>query len=273
MNYHQSQNSFTIHSLMIIRNGDAVVDATFFPFAQGAVHNIASDTKSFMSTLIGIAIDQGYIKSVAQPVLDFFPDRTVANLDASKEAMTLEDLLTMRSGFKCTPQQMELTLQEMMASPDWVQFTLDLPMAAEPGTSYVYCSPNVHLLSAIIQETTGMSAEDFAREYLFGPLGFSDVIWKTDPQGINRGWGDLMLDPHDMAKLGYLFLNEGQWDGQQVLSSAWVEKATSPLTRHNLAISDYGYLWWVDPAGAYMKRPVLVDRRSMFYLNRTRLWS
>jgi hypothetical protein len=175
----------------------------------------------------------------------------VANLDANKEAMTLEDLLTMRSGFKCVNQPTEVTLSEMRASPDWSQFVLDLPMASEPGTRYVYCSPNVHLLSAIIQKTTGMSALAFAQENLFGPLGVSDVFWPSDPQENNWGWGDLKLAPHDIAKLGYLFLNKGLWDGQPVVSAAWVETATSALTQHNLANSDYGYLWWVDPSGSY----------------------
>jgi hypothetical protein len=196
-----------------------------------------------MSTLIGIAIDQGTIESVGQPVLDFFPERTVANLDANKEAMTLEDLLTMRSGFECINQPTEVTLSEMWASPDWSQFVLDLPMAAEPGTRYVYCSPNVHLLSAVIQETTGMSALAFAQEHLFEPLGVSDVIWPSDPQGNNWGWGDIKLAPHDMAKLGYLFLNKGLWDGQQVVSAAWVKAATSG--------GSYGYLWWLKPSGTY----------------------
>jgi CubicO group peptidase (beta-lactamase class C family) len=243
MDYLQGPTGFTIHSLLIIRNGYLVTDATFYPFAQDVLHDLASATKSFMSTLIGIAIDQGTIESVGQPVLDFFPERTVANLDANKEAMTLEDLLTMRSGFKCINQPTEVTLSEMWASPDWSQFVLDLPMTAEPGTRYVYCSPNVHLLSAIIQETTGMSSLAFAQEYLFEPLGVSDVIWPSDPQGNNWGWGDLKLAPHDMAKLGYLFLNEGSWDGQQVVSAAWVKAATSG--------GSYGYLWWLKPSGAY----------------------
>lgn len=243
MDYLQRPKGFTIHSLLIIRNGYIVTDATFYPFAQGSLHDLASATKSFMSTLIGIAIDQGYIESVGQPVLDFFPERTVANLDANKEAMTLEDLLTMRSGFKCINQPTEVTLSEMWASPDWSQFVLDLPMTAEPGTRYVYCSPNVHLLSAIIQETTRMSALEFAQEHLFGPLGVSDVIWPSDPQGNNWGWGDLKLAPHDMAKLGCLFLNKGLWDGQQVVSAAWVKAATSG--------GSYGYLWWLKPSGTY----------------------
>ena len=251
--YLQNQQGFTIHSLLIIRNGYVVADAYFYPFARGYLHDIASDTKSFTSTLIGIAIDRGYIEGVEQPVLDFFPERTVANLDAGKEAMRLEDLLTMRPGLRCVPEQFEITLQEMMASPDWVQFTLDLPMVAEPGTRYVYCSPTVHLLSAVVQQATGVSALEFAQEHLFGPLGVSNVIWPADSQGHNMGWGDLKLTPHDMAKFGYLFLNEGQWDGRQVVPAAWVETATSPLTRHNLVPSDYGYLWWVDPSGAYFE--------------------
>ncbi len=241
MDYLQEQNGFNIHSLLIIRNGHVVTDAYFYPFAQSrSLHDLASATKSFTSTLIGIAIAQGYIESVEQPVLDFFPESSVANLDANKSAMTLEDLLTMRSGFQCSG---EASVREMMASPDWSQFTLDLPMAAEPGTRYVYCSPNSHLLSAIIQETTGMSALAFAQEHLFRPLGVSDVIWPTDPQGNNWGWGDLKLAPHDMAKLGYLFLNEGRWDGQQVVSAAWAKAATSG--------GSYGYQWWLKPSGAY----------------------
>jgi CubicO group peptidase (beta-lactamase class C family) len=243
MDYLQKQNSFTIHSLLIIRNGYIVTDAYFYPFAQDSLHDLASATKSFTSSLIGIAIDKGYIEGVEQPVLDFFPERTVANLDANKAAMTVEDLLAMRSGFKCINQPTEVTLSEMWASPDWSQFTLDLPMAAEPGARYVYCSPNVHLLSVIIQETTRMSALAFAQEHLFGPLGVSDVIWPSDPQGNNWGWGDLKLAPHDMAKLGYLFLNKGLWDGQQVVSAAWVKAATSG--------GSYGYLWWLKPSGTY----------------------
>lgn len=124
-------------------------------------------------------------------------------------------------------------------------------MTAEPGTRYDYCTPNSHLLSAIIQETTGMSALAFAQQHLFGPLGVSDVVWWADPQGNNWGGGDMRLAPHDMAKLGYLYLNEGLWDDQQVVSAAWVETATSPLTRHSSAYSDYGYQWWVDPFGSY----------------------
>ena len=241
MDYIQEQNSFTIHSLLIIRHGYIVTDAYYYPFAQSYLHGLASATKSLTSSLIGIAIDKGYIESVEQPILNFFPERTVANLDANKEAMTLEDLLTMRSGFECNNADVT---SRILKSSDWVHFALDLPMAAEPGTRYVYCNTNVHLLSAIIQKTTGMSALAFAQEHLFEPLGVSDAIWLSDPQGNNIGSAFLRLTPHDMAKYGHLFLNKGLWDSQQLVSADWVAAATSG--------GSYGYLWWLRPSGAYL---------------------
>ncbi|HWR25224.1 MAG TPA: serine hydrolase [Methanosarcina sp.] len=233
-----------IHSLLIIRNGYVVTDAYFYPFANDSVHDVASVTKSFTATLIGIAISEGYIKGVEQPVLEFFPKRTIANVDANKKAMTLEDLLTMRSGFECINEPSEVTLMQMLASPDWIQFTLDLPMAEEPGTHFVYCSSNSHLLSGIIKETTGINELDYANKNLFKPLGITNIIWPSDPQGNNHGWGDLHLTPHDMAKLGYLYLNKGIWDGKQIVPAEWVVKST----QKHVSLEEgrgYGYQWWV----------------------------
>jgi CubicO group peptidase (beta-lactamase class C family) len=241
IDYLQSQDGLAIHSLLIIRNGHVVTDAAFYPYPPSTLHNLESVTKSFTSTLIGIAIDQGHIESVDSPLLGFFPERTVANLDANKEAMTLANSLTMRSGFECSGSGGS-TDGQMWASPDWVQFALDLPMATEPGVIYNYCNPNPHLLSAIIQETTGMSALAFAEEQLFEPLGIGDAVWATDPGGTNHGYGDLYLAPHDMAKLGYLFLNRGMWEDQQVVSAEWVEAATTSEQSRG-----YGYLWWLNP--------------------------
>lgn len=247
----EHREEYHIHSLTIIRHGYIVADVYVYPFAPGMMHDLASVTKSFTATLLGITIDKGYIESVQQPVLDFFPERTVANLDANKEAITVEDLLTMRSGFECINRPTEVTLFQMMASPDWIQFTLDLHMAEAPGTRFIYCSSNPHLLSGILRETTGMSALEFARKHLFGPLGISEVAWPSDPQGNNHGWGDLSLTPRDMAKLGYLYLHKGLWDGQQVLSTARVTAATSFQTNTHVSFADYGYLWWITPSGEY----------------------
>jgi CubicO group peptidase (beta-lactamase class C family) len=241
MDYLLEQQDYAVHSLLLIRNGYIVLDASFYPYAAGTPHDFASATKSVTATLIGAAMEAEYIASVQQPVLDFFPGRDMANVDARKEAMTLEDVLTMRPGFECIDEPSERTLIEMLQSPDWVQFTLDLPMVTEPGTTWEYCSPGSHLLSAIVQQAAHMNTLDFAQECLFTPLGISDVIWPVDPQGVIRGFGDLRIAPRDMAKIGYLYLMGGVWEDERILPSAWVTAATSAQTD----LDFYGYQWWL----------------------------
>lgn len=240
------QHDIRIHSLLLVRNGYVILEAYFFPFDKDNLHDLASVTKSVTSTLVGIAIDQRKVRSVNEPVADLFPRRTIANGDARKAKLTLADLLTMTSGLACHPEDNELTLHQMMNSKDWLQFMLDLPMTAEPGQNFVYCSGGTHLLSGIISETTGMNALAFARSSLFEPLGIHDVVWPADPNGNNHGWGDLHLRPGDMAKLGYLWLNHGMWDGKQVVSADWVTNSTR-VHAHTSSDSDYGYGWWVRP--------------------------
>jgi beta-lactamase family protein len=129
-----------------------------------------------------------------------------------------------------------------------VQFTLDRPMVAEPGTTFSYCSPGMHLLSAVLTRATGMSELDFARRNLFEPLGIRDVIWPADPQGLNHGWGDLYLYPRDAAKLGYLWLHRGVWDGKQVVSAGWVASSVAVHAAVEGRDADYGYGWWIQRA-------------------------
>ena len=248
----QEQN-YDIHSVTIIRNGYMVADATIYPYDPGSKHIIHSCTKSITSALIGIAIEQGYIESVKQPVLSFFPERTVANLDANKEAMTLEHLLMMASGLECRDSYLYSWrgLFEMMQTDDWVQFMLDLPMAEPPGTRFEYCNGASFLLSAIIQEKTGMSAAAFAEEHLFDPLGISDVAWPANSQGITIGWGELRMRPHDMAKIGYLYLNNGQWNGEQIIPADWVTTSTHRQIAATFT-PGYGYQWWVAGDNIYM---------------------
>jgi CubicO group peptidase (beta-lactamase class C family) len=222
---------------------------------------MASVTKSFTSTLIGIAIGRGHITGVEQPVLELFPGRSVASVDARKRAMTLEDLLTMSSGLDCDAGNNEITLIRMRMSPDWVQFMLDLPMRDDPGSRFEYCSGGSYLLAAIVGESTGKSALEFGRQHLFGPLGIADVSWPVDPQGVhNHGWGDLYVGPHDMAKLGLLYLHGGLWDGEQLLPVGWVEAVTrkhvSFFLRRLLRqdFDGYGYQWWIGSSGFYAAR-------------------
>ena len=247
------EEDYGIDSVSVIRNGYMVVDTYFPPFERGSRHIIHSCTKSIVSTLIGIAIDLGYVEGVDQPVLEFFPERTIANLDANKETMTLEHLLTMSAGLDCQDSYLYRWrgLRQMRQSGDWTQFVLDLPMAAEPGTRFEYCNGVSYLLSAIIQDATGVTTLEFAEEHLFGPLGISDVDWSASPQGVNIGWGELHMTPHDMAKIGYLYLNEGQWAGDQIVPATWVEASTQK--RISATLQDgYGYQWWVDSDDMYM---------------------
>ena len=241
------QNHVNIHSLTIVRNGEVFLDAYFYPYDGSTYHDMASVTKSITTTLIGIAVDQGKLK-LDDPLLSFFPNRTVANRDALKESVTVRHLVSMSSGFSCTAIPKEITLEEMQASPDWVQFALDRPMAREPGKLFVYESPGMHLLSAILQQATGMTALEFARQNLFGPLGITDVCWPSDPQGYSRGGGDLCLHPNDAAKLGFLFLYNGQWGNRQIVSREWVGDATTKqIDTGQDYPEDYGYGWWISP--------------------------
>jgi CubicO group peptidase (beta-lactamase class C family) len=237
------EDHIAIDSLLVIRNGCVVLDAYFYPYDSTIPHKLASVSKSFMTTLIGIAADQGKLQ-LDQPMVSFFPDRAIANLDSRKEHVTVRHLTSMMNGFAsgCLGGDEE-TLNAMRANPDWVQAALDRKMVKEPGTSLCYDSPGMHLLSAILQEATGMTALDFARQNLFKPLGIHEAFWQSDPQGYTHGWGDLYLKPRDAAKIGYLWLNNGVWEGEQIVSASWV--ADSVKAHSNAGEDSYGYGWWV----------------------------
>ncbi len=246
------RQQLNIHSLLIVRNGYIVAEAYLDPFRQDTPHQLFSCTKGFISALVGIAIEKGYIDGVDYPVLDFFPGRAFANNDPRKEAMTLEHLLTMSSGLDW--QEEPRLLSRMWQSEDWVQFVLDRRMAEEPGSQFNYCSGCSHLLSAIIQETVGMSTLDFARKHLFGPLGISDVYWELEADGIPIGGWGLKMRPRDMAKLGYLYLKGGVWDGQQLVPADWVRASVAKHVEARREL-EYGYQWWrYPPLDAYMAR-------------------
>ena len=149
-----------------------------------------------LSAVVGIAIEQGFIESVDQPMLDFFPELEIANLSEDKQSITLEHLLTMTSGLECRGWE------NNSPSEGWLQFTLDLPMETPPGSNYHNCSTSTFLVSEIVRNTTGMITSDFARENLFEPLGIDDAIWLTTTSGITIGWGDMFMQPHDIAKIG-----------------------------------------------------------------------
>ncbi|MCL5428610.1 MAG: beta-lactamase family protein [Chloroflexi bacterium] len=239
------RNETPMHSWLVMRNGQIVLDAYFYPYDGTTLHDMASATKSVTTTLIGIAIDKGYL-NLDDSMVSFFPERTIANRNEWKEQITVRDLMTMSSGLHCDDKGgEERTQAEMRASDDWIQFVLDLEAIHEPGTVFAYCSPGSYMLSAILTQATGMSELAFAQKHLFGPLGIEEVFWPADSNGINYGWGDLAMYPQDAAKIGYLWLNLGAWDGQQIVSREWVENAITPQIGTDRG-QDYGYGIWLN---------------------------
>ena len=232
------EHQIRVHSLQIVRRGKLVFDAYFYPYAAGSRHDVASVTKSITSTLVGLAIEHGHLQDVNEPLAP-------GDADPQKRSVTLEHLLTMQAGWDCGFEPNERRLFEMRQSDDWLQFMLDLPMVAQPGTRWAYCSGNCHVLSALLTQRTGTNALAFARRELFEPLGISDVVWSSDARGNNHGWGDLQLHPLDMARIGQLFLRRGRWNDRQIIPERWVTNATHAHVKRTSNNDHYGYFWWV----------------------------
>jgi len=235
----------TLHSLLVVRHGYLVSETYFGSYGQDSRGEIYSVTKSFVSTLIGIAIDHGALTGTNQKILDFFPTQSFANSSEAKDGMTLEDVLTMRTGLDW--EEGDPAYRSLYMSPDWVAFMLDKPLVQPPGSQFNYCSGCSHLLNAILYKATGVNPRDFAEKNLFEPLGIKDASWDTGSAGIPIGGWGLRITPRDMAKLGYLYLHEGEWDGNQIVSSGWVKDATLTHTVTDGANLGYGYQWWTVP--------------------------
>jgi CubicO group peptidase (beta-lactamase class C family) len=241
--------TLALHSLVIVRNGYIVAEVYYPPYEQNTRHELYSCTKSFISALVGIVIADEALAGVDEPVLVCFPDYDFANTDARKSAMTIEHLLTMTSGLDWP--EGDPIYRQLWGSRDWVQFVLDRPMATEPGGRFNYNSGCSHVLSAIIADRSGMRTQQFAQERLFAPLGITNVNWSVDSKGLAIGGWGLQITPRDMAKFGYLYLNEGHWDGQQIVPATWVRTSTTPHVETE-GTFDYGYQWWTYPKwGAY----------------------
>ena len=243
-----------IDSVMVVRNGYAVLQTVVYPFPEDTSHIVHSCAKSITATLIGIAIDRGLLAGVEVPVMEILADKAPETADQLKASMTVEDLLTMATGLDCRDSYVHdyEGMVEMQSSADWTEYVLTLPMAAKPGTRFEYCNGSSLLLSAILSTITGQRASEFATEVLFEPLGITDFTWPADPEGVTIGWGELMLQPADMAKFGLLYLRNGEWDGGQLVPPEWVDAATTSQIDAGTLSDGYGYQWWIDDDGWFM---------------------
>jgi hypothetical protein len=224
------------------------------PYYQGRdVHTLQSVTKSIAATVIGIALGRGELGTLDRPFLEFFTDRDLSRVDPRLHRATLRDLLTMRSGIEWHEQDRPLdatnTTAQLEWSQDWIAFTLAQPMDADPGTTWVYNSGGSQLMSGIIRSATGRFIDDYAVEHLFRPLGIKEFHWKKTPTGHPDTEGGLYLSAPDLAKIGYLYLHDGLWDGRRILPAGWVRDATTRHARAVAATWDYGYQWWITTRG------------------------
>jgi len=244
MIHNVENNDYNFDSIIIIRNGFIVTEWYEDYYNKNSLFVVYSVTKSVTSALIGIAIDKGYIASINELVIDFFPEKNISNLDAYKESMTIEHVLTMTTGLDW--DEGRVAFNEWMASEDHVKFVLDKPMIYAPGLVWHYNTGASHLLTAILERATNMSTLDFADKYLFGPLSIKDTIWGVDPQGVAYGGTNLMMKSRDMAKFGYLFHKKGIWEGKRIISSSWIISSTAAQNMLTENIG-YGYQWWIYP--------------------------
>ena len=231
-----------VHSLLVIRHGYVVLDAYFYPNDATSPHDLASVTKTITSVLTGVAVGRGLL-TLDQPLLSLFPKEAPPKPDDRTRKITVGDLLRMESGLDCGYTPGEQELEQMKRSADWVRFALALPMRFDPGTHSSYCSPGYHLLGAAIGAAAAMSEVDFGRKYLFEPLGIQKVVWADDPQGRNHGWGDSHFLPPDLARIGYLYLHGGNWNGQQIVPASWVTMSTTPPSGQRGGPGGLGYEW------------------------------
>ncbi len=246
-------------SLLIVRHGRLVVEAYYAPYTGDIPHQMFSSTKAVTGTLLGMVYKDGLLDRLDHPVLDFFTDRQIANIDDKKKAITIQNLLDMTSGldwdqgFEGGKEQSD---NDKNQSSNWTQFILDRPMAHPPGEVFNYNNGNPDLVSAIVTKLTDRLAEDYARQKLFDILGIVDWHWDRDPQYLTIGEGMLYLLPRDMAKLGYLYLRHGEWDGQQLLPKGWADVLSHTLVNMHAswdANLSYSYFFWVFPdRRAYM---------------------
>jgi CubicO group peptidase (beta-lactamase class C family) len=239
-----------LHSLLVGRNGEIVFEHYYNGTTPSRAANIKSASKSVISALVGIAVDRGLIADVRRPIGDFLPDLWEGETDALKRTITVEDLLTMRSGLETTSNR---NYGPWVTSRNWVRFALDQPLEAEPGTRMIYSTGSTHLLSALLTRVSGSDTRRFAQEHLAGPLGFSLASWTRDPQGIYFGGNEMSMTPRQLLSFGDLYLNGGRTrDGSQVLSPEWVRAtfvARTPSPREQGRF--YGYGWWIRDMAGY----------------------
>jgi CubicO group peptidase (beta-lactamase class C family) len=209
------------HSFMLLRHGKVIAEGWWYPYAPDLKHTLYSTSKSFTSTAVGFAVTENHLKTTDK-VISFFPDYLPDIVSQYLREMEVKDLLTMSAG-----QDPDPTGLIPSKDTNWIRAFLALPVVNEPGTKFLYNSMATYMLSAIVQKVTGEKVIDYLTPRLFNPLGITGMDWETDPMGINTGGWGLRLKTEDMAKFGQLYLQNGMWNGTQVIPAEWIKEATT----------------------------------------------
>jgi CubicO group peptidase (beta-lactamase class C family) len=238
-----------LHSLLASRRGEVVLERYFNGARATRAANVKSVSKSIISALVGVAIERGMVPGPETPIRTYFPE-IAKDKDARKQRITVEDLLTMRSGLESTSNR---NYGAWVQSRNWVQHVLAKPLFAPPGTEMEYSTGNTHLLSAILTRATGASTWQFAQDSLAKPLGFTLPRWPQDPQGIYFGGNDMLLTPRQMLSFGELYLHRGRISVKgsdpitnlQVVPEKWIAQSFVPRGVSPISGNQYGYGWWM----------------------------
>ncbi len=236
-----------INSIIVLKDGKILIESYFNGENRNSLHDTRSVGKSFSSSLTGIAINEGFIKSDTQTIHDFYPLKQFQNFSESKAHTTIKDLLTMRSGFDGDDEidHSKGNEENMYSAQDWVKFTLDLPFQSSFKQSWHYFTAGVILIGDILNKTVPNGLEKYADSKLFKPLGISNYKWQYTPQNVPNTAGGIQMNALDFAKYGQLYKNGGNWNNKQILSKTWVESTFTKHTQITGRKSEYyGYLFW-----------------------------
>ncbi|MBR9989934.1 MAG: serine hydrolase [Gemmatimonadetes bacterium] len=236
------------HALLVARHGDLVREGYFRGPGRDGRANIKSASKSIISALVGIAIEEGHLEGLDQPVAPFFPAIVGEGADPRMDQVTIGRLLSMQAGLESTSGR---NYGQWVTSGNWVRFALTRPFVEAPGGRMQYSTGSTHLLSAILTRATGMSTLEYARSRLASPLGFDLAAWARDPQGIYFGGNDMYMRPRDLLAFGELYRNGGRHEGSQIvpedyIAQSWVRRTSSRYNRN-----EYGLGWWMRSARGY----------------------
>ena len=237
-----------LRSLLVSIDGELIEEHYFNGVDARSLANLKSASKTLMSILVGIAIERGHLESVDQTIDAFFPDE-LAKASALKRAITIEDLLSMRSGLETTSNR---NYGRWVQSRNWVAHALSRPFVGKPGGQMIYSTGSTHLLSAIITRATGMTTREFGQRYLARPLGVSLPAWPQDPQGIYFGGNNMALSPRDLAKIGELYRNEGRLGDRHLFPENWVRESWIERGRSAYTDDPSGYGWFQQPLAGEM---------------------